>query len=71
LILVCWFAYTHVPQAHDFFQHLVHNLATMWNNVIDSFRHTASSASTNSGLAARLTSAALAASSSAFLALRG
>jgi phage shock protein PspC (stress-responsive transcriptional regulator) len=71
LILVCWFAYTHVPQVHDFFQHLVHNLAAMWKNVIDSFRHTASSAFTDSGLAARLTSAALAASSSAFLALRG
>jgi phage shock protein PspC (stress-responsive transcriptional regulator) len=70
LILVCWFAYTHVPQVHDFFQHLAHNLATMWKNIIDSFRHTASS-STDSGLAARLTGAALAASSSAFLALRG
>ena len=71
LILVCWFAYTHVPQVHDFFQNLVHNLATMWKNVIDSFHHTASSTWTDSGLAARLTGAALAASSSAFLALRG
>lgn len=70
LILVCWFAYTHVPQVHDFFQHLAHNLATMWNNIIDSFHHTASSVK-DSGLAARLTGAALAASSSAFLALRG
>ena len=74
LILVCWFAYTHVPQVHDFFQHLAHNLAAMWNNVIDSFHHTAgntASSFTVSGLAARLAGAALAGSSSAFLALRG
>jgi phage shock protein PspC (stress-responsive transcriptional regulator) len=70
LILVCWFAYTHVPQVHDFFQNLVHNLATMWKNVSDSFHHTASSFK-DSPFAARLTSAAIAASSSAFLALRG
>src|SRR5450432_456966 len=37
LILVCWLAYTHVPQVHEFFQHFVQNLTTMWHNIIDSF----------------------------------
>jgi phage shock protein PspC (stress-responsive transcriptional regulator) len=71
LILVCWFAYAHVPQVHDFFQHFVQNWSTMWNNVIDSFRHTASHQSTDSWFDARITGAAAAASTSAFLALRG
>jgi phage shock protein PspC (stress-responsive transcriptional regulator) len=71
LILVCWFAYTHVPQVHDFFQHFTQNWSTMWNNVIDSFRHTASHKSTDSWFDARITGAAAAASTSAFLALRG
>jgi hypothetical protein len=47
-----------VPQVHDFFQHLVHNLATMWTNVIDSFHHTArntASSFTVSGLGTRRT----------------
>jgi hypothetical protein len=75
LIAVCWFAYTHVPAVHDFFQHLAQNWSTMWNNVIDSFRHPAShapasQASADSWLDACL-SAAGAAASSAFLALRG
>jgi phage shock protein PspC (stress-responsive transcriptional regulator) len=73
LILVCWYAYTHVPQVHEFFQHFVQNITTMWNNIIDSFRHGAPSAPagsepTRSGLAARLSGAALGASTSAFLA---
>jgi phage shock protein PspC (stress-responsive transcriptional regulator) len=42
LIVVGWFAYTHVPPVHEFFQHFAQNLSTMWNNVINSFRHTAS-----------------------------
>jgi phage shock protein PspC (stress-responsive transcriptional regulator) len=70
LIVVCWFAYTHVPPVHEFFQHFAQNLSTMWNNVIGSFRHTASHTSTDSWLDACL-SAAGAAASSAFLALRG
>jgi phage shock protein PspC (stress-responsive transcriptional regulator) len=70
LIVVCWFAYTHVPPVHEFFQHFAQNLSTMWNNVIDSFRHTASHSSTDPWLDAGL-SAAGAAASSAFLALRG
>ena len=65
LIVVCWFAYTHVPPVHEFFQHFAQHLSTMWNNVMDSFRHTASPAST------AYLSAAGAAASSAFLALRG
>jgi hypothetical protein len=76
LILVCWFAYTHVPQVHDFFQHFVQNWSTMWNNLIDSFRHTSSHKPTDSWLDAKVTGAAVAstsafaASTSAFLALR-
>jgi len=54
-----------VPPVHEFFQHFAQHLSTMWNNVIDSFRHTASPAST------AYLSAAGAAASSAFLALRG
>jgi phage shock protein PspC (stress-responsive transcriptional regulator) len=71
LIVVCWFAYTHVPQVHDFFQHFAQNCLTMWNNLIDSFRHTASHKPTDSWLDAKVTGAAAAASTSAFLALRG
>lgn len=41
LILVCWLAYTHVPQVRDFFQHFVQNWSIMWNNLIDSFHHAA------------------------------
>jgi phage shock protein PspC (stress-responsive transcriptional regulator) len=69
LILACWYAYTHVPQVHEFFQHFVQNVTTMWNNIIDSLRHTATSKTTTAGLAARLSGAALAASTSAFLAI--
>jgi phage shock protein PspC (stress-responsive transcriptional regulator) len=74
LVLVCWYAYTHVPQVHEFFQHLMQNLSTMWNNIVDSFHHDvprapAGSEPTHSGLAARLSGAAIAASTSAFLAI--
>jgi len=69
-ILVCWFAYTHVPQVHDFFQHLAQNWSTMWNNFIESFRHTSAHKPTDSWLDAKVSGAAAAASTSAFLALR-
>jgi phage shock protein PspC (stress-responsive transcriptional regulator) len=54
LLLLCWIAYTHQPQVHDFFQHLPENWRnvqdflqhfsenwqTLWNNISDSFhRH--------------------------------
>jgi phage shock protein PspC (stress-responsive transcriptional regulator) len=54
LILVCWFAYTHVPLVHDFFRHFAENWSTMWNNVIESVRHTVSSKSTDSWFGARV-----------------
>jgi phage shock protein PspC (stress-responsive transcriptional regulator) len=69
LILVCWFAYTHVPEVRDFFQHFVQNVTTMWNNVVESFHHAASH-NPASGIDARLPAAAAAASTGAFLALR-
>jgi phage shock protein PspC (stress-responsive transcriptional regulator) len=69
LILVCWFAYTHVPQVHEFFQHFVQNLTMMWNNIVDSFHHTAVH-KPDSGIDSRLPAAAAAASTSAFLAMR-
>lgn len=70
LILVCWFAYTHVPQVHDFFQYFAQNWTTMWNNIVDSFHHTMTSKPAAPGFDARLPAAAAAASTSAFLALR-
>jgi phage shock protein PspC (stress-responsive transcriptional regulator) len=69
LIVVCWFAYTHVPEVRDFFQHFAENVTTMWNNVIESFHHTAAHKA-GSGIDARLPAAAAAASTSAFLAMR-
>jgi phage shock protein PspC (stress-responsive transcriptional regulator) len=69
LVLVCWFAYTHVPEVHDFFQHFAENVTTMWNNIIESIRHTAAHKS-GPGIDARLPAAAAAASTSAFLAMR-
>ena len=71
LIVVCWYAYTHVPQVHEFFQHFVQNVTLMWNNIVDSFHHTAApKAAAGPGIDARLPAAAAAASASAFLALR-
>jgi phage shock protein PspC (stress-responsive transcriptional regulator) len=69
LILVCWFAYTHVPEVHEFFRHFVQNVTTMWNNVVESFHHTVSRPPAP-GFDARLPAAAAAASTSAFLGLR-
>ncbi|HEY2462547.1 MAG TPA: PspC domain-containing protein [Steroidobacteraceae bacterium] len=69
LILVCWFAYTHVPEVRDFFQHFVQNVTMMWNNVVDSFHHSVSHKSAP-GIDARLPAAAAAASTGAFLAMR-
>lgn len=45
LALVGWFAYTHVPQVHDFFQHFPENMQVMWNNVVQSFHHAAAAGS--------------------------
>jgi phage shock protein PspC (stress-responsive transcriptional regulator) len=70
LILVCWLAYTHVPQVHDFFQHFVQNVTMMWNNVVDSFHHSVAPKPAAPGFDARLPAAAAAASTSAFLSLR-
>ena len=69
LILVCWFAYTHVPEVRDFFQHFAQNVSTMWNNIVDSIHHT-SLHKAGPGIDARLPAAAAAASTSAFLAMR-
>jgi phage shock protein PspC (stress-responsive transcriptional regulator) len=69
LILVCWFAYTHVPEVRDFFQHFAQNVTMMWNNIVESFHHTASH-KPGPGVDARLPAAVAAASTSAFLALR-
>jgi phage shock protein PspC (stress-responsive transcriptional regulator) len=69
LILVCWFAYAHVPEVRDFFQHFAQNVTTMWNNIVDSIHHTGAH-KPGPGIDARLPAAAAAASSSAFLAMR-
>jgi phage shock protein PspC (stress-responsive transcriptional regulator) len=69
LILVCWLAYTRVPQVHEFFQNFAQNWSTMWNNLIESFHHTAAHHQ-DSWRDARIPGAAAAASTSAFLALR-
>jgi hypothetical protein len=70
LILVCWLAYTHVPEVHDFFQHFVQNMTTMWNNLVDSFHHSGAPKPAAPGIDARLPAAAAAASATAFLSLR-
>jgi phage shock protein PspC (stress-responsive transcriptional regulator) len=70
LILVCWFAYTHVPQVHDFFQHFIQNVTMIWNNIVDSFHRGAAAKPAAPGFDARLPAAAAAASASAFLSLR-
>jgi phage shock protein PspC (stress-responsive transcriptional regulator) len=67
-IVVCWFAYTHVPEVHDFFQHFTQNVTTMWNNLIESLHHTAHKPAP--GIDARLPAAAAAASTGAFIAMR-
>ena len=69
LIVVCWFAYTHVPEVREFFQHFAQNVTLMWNNLVESFHHTASH-NPAPGIDARLPAAAAAASTGAFLALR-
>jgi phage shock protein PspC (stress-responsive transcriptional regulator) len=71
LILVCWLAYTHVPEVHDFFQNFAQNFSTMWNHLIESFHHSAAHHDKDSWRDAKVTGAAAAASTSAFLALRG
>jgi phage shock protein PspC (stress-responsive transcriptional regulator) len=43
MAVVGWFAYTHVPQVHEFFQHFPENVQTMWNNVVESFHHVSAS----------------------------
>ena len=70
LIGVCWYAYTHVPQVHAFFQHFLQNVTLMWNNIVGSFHHTATPKPAGPGFDTRLPAAAAAASASAFLALR-
>jgi phage shock protein PspC (stress-responsive transcriptional regulator) len=70
LLLVCWLAYTHVPQVHDFFQHFVQNVTTMWSNIVDSFHHTLTPKPAAPGFDARLPAAAASASASAFLSMR-
>jgi phage shock protein PspC (stress-responsive transcriptional regulator) len=68
LILVCWFAYTHVPEVRDFFQHFAQNVTMMWNNLVDSIHHTAHKP--GPGIDSRLPAAAAAASAGAFIAMR-
>jgi phage shock protein PspC (stress-responsive transcriptional regulator) len=73
LILVCWFAYTHVAEVREFFQHFMQNVTTMWNNVVESFHHTVQHTDSHKpapGIGARLPVAAAAASSSGLLAMR-
>lgn len=41
VVLVCWLAYSHLPQVHDFFLHFNENWQTMWNNIVESLRNTA------------------------------
>jgi phage shock protein PspC (stress-responsive transcriptional regulator) len=43
-VAVCWFAYTHIPQVHDFFENFLENWQTMMHNVIESIRHSAAHA---------------------------
>ncbi len=69
LIAVCWFAYTHVPEVRDFFQHFAENATIMWNNLVESF-HRGAAHQPGSGVDARLPAAAASATISGFLAMR-
>jgi phage shock protein PspC (stress-responsive transcriptional regulator) len=70
LILVCWYAYTHVPQVHEFFAHFMENLGIMWRNVVESFHHGFAPKPAAPGIDARIPAAAAAASVSSFMSLR-
>jgi phage shock protein PspC (stress-responsive transcriptional regulator) len=39
LLLVGWFAYTHIPQVHGLFQNFPDNIVSMWHKFFDSFQH--------------------------------
>jgi hypothetical protein len=39
LIITGWLAYHHIPLVHDFFQHFRENVASMWNNIVNSVYH--------------------------------
>jgi phage shock protein PspC (stress-responsive transcriptional regulator) len=38
-VMVCWFAYTHVPEVREFFRNFIWNWQMMMNNIVESFRH--------------------------------
>jgi phage shock protein PspC (stress-responsive transcriptional regulator) len=38
-IVVCWFAYTHIPEVREFFGNFIWNWQMMMNNIVQSFRH--------------------------------
>jgi phage shock protein PspC (stress-responsive transcriptional regulator) len=37
--VVCWFAYTHIPEVREFFGNFIWNWQMMMNNIVQSFRH--------------------------------
>jgi phage shock protein PspC (stress-responsive transcriptional regulator) len=39
--VICWIAYTRVPEVHDFFQNFLENVQAVWNNILNSLRHSA------------------------------
>jgi phage shock protein PspC (stress-responsive transcriptional regulator) len=39
--VICWIAYMHIPEVHDFFQNFLENSQLMWNNIVNSLKHTA------------------------------
>jgi phage shock protein PspC (stress-responsive transcriptional regulator) len=39
LLLVGWFAYTHIPQVHGLFQNFPDNIVSIWQKFLDSIHH--------------------------------
>jgi phage shock protein PspC (stress-responsive transcriptional regulator) len=38
-VVVCWFAYTHIPEVREFFGNFIWNWQMMMNNIVQSIRH--------------------------------
>ncbi len=38
-VVVCWFAYTHIPEVREFFSHFIWNWQMMMDNIMESISH--------------------------------
>jgi phage shock protein PspC (stress-responsive transcriptional regulator) len=37
--VICWIAYTHIPEVHAFFFNFLENVQMVWDNIVESLRH--------------------------------